>query len=235
MSTVSEIWRYPVKSMGGERLESAAVDELGVAGDRQWGVLDSATGLMLTGRRVPELLMLSATLVDGRPVITTVDGSRLDGDTALSEQLGRRVELRSAADGPGTFENPMDIDRETDWVTWQSSGATLHDGRSTVSLVPRTSLGNHDARRFRINLILDDAEEHDEEDDLTGEVRVGGVTLRIRKPIERCIMVARAQPGLPSDLGVLKQVIRERDNKLGVGAVVTMPGTIAVGDELTSG
>jgi uncharacterized protein YcbX len=231
MLTVSEIWRYPVKSLGGERLESADVDQRGIAGDRQWGVLDVATGLMLTGRRQPELLMLSARLVDGRPHITDEAGRPLADDAALSASLGRDVELRSAADGAGTFENPMDIDNEADWIQWQSSGNTLHDGRSKISLVSSTSLGDHDARRFRINLILDGAGE----DELTGNLRIGGIVAQIRRPIDRCIMVTRAQPGLPRDLRVLKQIIRERDNRLGIGAVVTREGTVAVGDELLAG
>ena len=146
--------------------------------------------------------------------------------------MGRPVELRSAGEGPGTFENPIDIDPESDWesdwVRWQSSGGTFHDGRSKISLVSLDSLGEWDRRRFRINLILDGSGE----DDLAGEVAVGSAVLAIRKPIDRCVMVTRAQPGLPKDLGVLKRVIDERDNKLGVGAVITTPGTITVGDHL---
>ena len=228
MLSVSEIWRYPVKSLGGERLQSAPVDELGVEGDRAWGLLDPATGLTLTGRREPALLMLSARLVDGRPVITCDDGSPLDGDEALSAWMGRPVELRSADDGPGTFENPMDVDNEADWVQWQSSGATLHDGGSKISFVSRGSLGAYDARRFRANLILDGSGE----DELGGELRIGDAVLRVRKPIDRCIMVTRAQPGLPKDLAVLKRVIRERNNQMGIGVVVTTPGMITAGDEL---
>ena len=60
------------------------------------------------------------------------------------------------------------------------------------------------------------------------------VSARRRKPIERCVMVARAQPGIEKDLSVLKQVIREHDNKLGIGAVIAAPGRIAVGDEIVS-
>ncbi len=227
---VAEIWRYPVKSVGGETLASASVDELGIEGDRGWGVFDPATGLVLTARREPELLFLMARLVDGRPLITCDEGSELTDDDALSEHLGRRVELRPASIGPGTFENPMDVDNEADWVRWQSTGGTFHDGRSKVSLVSDESLGEWDRRRFRINLILDGAGE----DEIRGELAIGDATLSIRGPITRCVMVNRAQPGLARDVSVLKRVIRERDNLMGVGAVVTSPGTITVGDELIS-
>lgn len=229
---VAEIWRYPVKSMGGERLDAAAVTSDGIEGDRAWGVYDLATGLVLTARREPSLLFLSAGhRPDGRPTITCEDGADLPDDDALSSWIGRPVELRSAALGPGTFENPMTIDHETgderDWFQWDSAGRTFHDGGSTVSFVSRASLGEWDARRFRANLVLDGGEG---EELLSGEVAVGGAVLTVRKPIDRCVMVTRAQPGLPRDLSVLKRVIAERGNRLAVGATVAAPGRIAVGD-----
>lgn len=227
---VSEIWRFPVKSVGGEQLDRAAVDERGVEFDRAWGVYDPATDKVLTARREPRLLFLSASVVDGRPRIVTDAGDDVSTDDALSEWLGRAVELRSAADGPATFENPMDVDNETDWVSWQSAGLTFHDGRSTISFVSTESLRDWDRRRFRINLILDGGGE----DELTGLVTIGASTLSIRRPIERCVMVTRAQPGIDTDLGVLKTIIRERENRLGVGAVVRSPGAIEVGDELVT-
>ena len=225
---VDEIWRFPVKSTGGEQLQHAAVDERGIEFDRAWGIFDPATGLVLTARREPALLFLRSSVVDGRPVITTSDGDDVSSDEALSTHLGRPVELRSAADGPATFENPMNIDDETDWIQWQSAGVSFHDGRSTISLVARASLRDWDSRRFRINLIVDG----DGDEPTTGAVVVGSTSLTIRKPIDRCVMVTRAQPGIERDLGVLKTIIRERDNQLGVGAIVTNSGTIRVGDEL---
>lgn len=228
---VSEIWRYPVKSVGGERLTAAEVTPDGIDGDRAWGVHDPATGLVLTARREPSLLFLSAVHRPGeRPALHTDDGIELPDDGALSRWIGRPVELRPAVDGPGTFENPMTVDDsgdERDWFQWQSAGRTFHDGRSTVSFVSRASLGEWDARRFRANLVLDDGAG---EDALTGEVRVGDAVLAVRGPIDRCVMVTRAQPGLPRDLSVLERVIAERGNRLAVGATVAVPGRLAEGD-----
>ena len=42
VGTVREIWRYPVKGMAGERLDSAMLDGNGVAGDRLWALRDVA-------------------------------------------------------------------------------------------------------------------------------------------------------------------------------------------------
>jgi uncharacterized protein len=231
MLVVQELWRYPVKSLGGEALPGGDLDELGVRGDRAWGIRDLATGLILTARREPALLMASAAYTGERPLITADTGEALTTDAALSEWIGRPVALVPASDGPGTFENPLDVEHETDWMRWDSAPGTFHDGRSRVSLVSTGSLADHDRRRFRINLVLSG----DGEDDLVGaDVTVGTARLHIRKPIDRCVMVNRAQPGLPADRDVLRRVIRERANLMGVGAVVTQPGSIAIGDAVTA-
>lgn len=227
---VAEIWRFPVKSLGGEMLQSAQVDELGISGDRAWGLYDPAADKVLTARREPRLLFLSAQVIDGVPVIKGADGEVLPDDDALSDWLGQRVVLRAAGAGEVRFEAPLDEDAESNWVAWDSTHGTFHDGRSKLSIVSRGSIGAWDRRRFRLNVVVDEGDERD----LAGEVRVGTVHLMIRQPIDRCIMVTRAQPGIERDLEVLKQIRRERDNELGMGAVVAAAGEMAVGDELVS-
>ena len=49
-------------------------------------------------------------------------------------------------------------------------------------------------------------------------------------PTVRCAIPARAQPGLASDPGVLRAIVRALEQNLGVYASVRMPGRIAVGD-----
>ena len=75
-----ELWRYPVKSLQGERLATANVEADGLQGDRRWGIRDEATGRVLTGRREPRLLEAAATLNEANePVIVLPGGSGLDG------------------------------------------------------------------------------------------------------------------------------------------------------------
>lgn len=57
-----QIWRYPVKSMGGECVESAVVGNSGLAGDRCWAVIDDETREIRSARRWPELLNYRASL-----------------------------------------------------------------------------------------------------------------------------------------------------------------------------
>ncbi|MEY2958829.1 MAG: hypothetical protein RLZZ01_1397 [Actinomycetota bacterium] len=229
---VAEIWRFPVKSMGGERIDQVALTAHGVDGDRAWGVVDVSTGLVLTARREPALLFLSAShRVGRRPEVRTETGDVVPDDAALSEVLSRAVRLRPASDGPGTFESPLvvdDVGRESEWVSWESAGSTFHDGASTVSVVSTDTLGDWDARRFRSNIVVEGAGE----DDWSGQVSIGSAVLAIRRPIDRCVMVTRAQPGLPNDLSVLRRVMAERRNRLAIGATVARPGVVTVGDRI---
>jgi MOSC domain-containing protein len=58
---VAELWRYPVKSLAGEPLDSAEISTDGIPGDRVVQVYD-AEGRMVTARTAPRLLGLKATL-----------------------------------------------------------------------------------------------------------------------------------------------------------------------------
>lgn len=230
MLRVAALWRYPVKSMGGERLPTAELGPHGLPGDRAFGVVDLATGNVLTARREPRLLFATAAWQDGKVAVRGPDGERLETDAALSAWLGRPVRLARAGPRGGTYENPMDTEREADWIAWQGPGHAWHDSaRTRVSLVSTATLGTWDPARFRANVLLDGAGE----DDLVGrQARLGDATLDVRKRVDRCVMVTRAQPGLPIERDVLRTIHRERGGELAVGALVAAPGMVAVGDEL---
>lgn len=240
---VLELWRYPVKSFGGERVPRARVSALGLEGDRRWGLRALDDGTVLTARREPRLLLASARLDDsGAPVLTLPDGAVTDGDAALSRWLGRPVALEAAGAEGGVYENPQDAERETGWVSWQGPGAAWHDSRRTrVSLISTAALGPWDARRFRSNVLLaapgtsSDGRTAPEDALVGGTVRLGGAAFEVVKQVDRCVMVTRAQPGLPVDRDVLRAVHRERGGCLAVGALVTTDGAIAEGDMLFAG
>ena len=223
---VVDLWRFPVKSLGGEQLERVEVGELGFAGDRQWGIRDVTTGKVLTARREPKLLFGTARLAaDGDVAITLPEGDD------LSAWLGYEVELVRAAPGVrGTFENPLDFEHDADWMEWTGPDAVFHDSKRTrFSLVSTTTLGDWDPRRFRTNVIVDG----DGEDELVGRrVRIGTVEAEVTKQIDRCVMTTRPQPGIDRDLDVLRTINKERGGNLAIGCVATTPGAIALGDEV---
>jgi MOSC domain-containing protein len=78
---VSEIWRYPVKSLKGERLNEAEITKLGIPNDRQVAVIRGINGRYLTSRTRPKLLGLQGSLgLDGS---ATINGHRWDTPEAL--------------------------------------------------------------------------------------------------------------------------------------------------------
>ena len=106
VGTVSQLWRYPVKSMGGEQLQTAAVDANGVAGDRGWSVREVEADVTRNAREMPKLLHFRASYTqepsfDSRSpsvAVTTPDGAEIassqdDRDALLSEAAGREVIL----------------------------------------------------------------------------------------------------------------------------------------------
>lgn len=230
MFRVAALWRYPVKSLQGESLDATEVTQCGFPGDRAFGIVDDATGHVLTARREPRLLFATARWHDGEVEIEGPDGRVLDTDEALSAWLGRSVRLARAGAMGGTFENPMDSEHESNWMTWQGPAHAWHDSRRTrVSMVTTTTLGNWAPARFRVNVLLDG----EGEDALVGcQVDMGTSTLDVTKQVDRCVMVTRAQPGLEVDRDVLRAIHRERNGNLAVGALIAREGRVAVGDTL---
>jgi uncharacterized protein YcbX len=107
--TVAQLWRFPVKSMGGGRVDRVRIDRRGVHADRLWAVRDVEKGVTASARRLPVLLGCSARYPvepgpDAGPgnvpgvVITLPDGRELahddaDVNDALSELAGRELKL----------------------------------------------------------------------------------------------------------------------------------------------
>lgn len=231
MLRVVGLWRYPVKSLLGEALDASEVAVTGFPGDRAFGIVDVATGKVLTARREPRLLFAAASWHDGEVDIRTSEGEHLDSDAALSVWIGRPVRLVRAGSEGGVYESPADFENETDWVSWQGPGRAWHDSsRTRVSLVSTGTLGSWAPERFRSNVLLDGADE----DALVGkQVRLGTAVLDVEKRIGRCVMVTRAQPGVEADRDVLRTIHREREGNLAIGALVAEEGHVAVGDDLS--
>jgi uncharacterized protein YcbX len=234
---VQEIWRFPVKSMQGERLQAAEVEPQGLRGDRAFALFDTETGLGLTARRVPQLLFAAAAYRnDGAVTITLPDGTTAGDDGALSHWLGRPVTLRAAAEpGERVFENPADFEHDAVWEPFRGATGAFHDsGQVNVSLLSLATIADWPRRRFRANVVLDGS---GEDALVRSRVGLGDAELDVRMRITRCVMVTRPQPEgvdgpIETDLDVLRAIHRERDSCLAIGATVATPGRFAVGDEL---
>src|SRR5690606_33838937 len=113
---VLELWRFPVKSMQGERVERLDVGPLGVEGDRGYGIIGEGTGLLVSAKADARLFEAFAwTDADG-VVVRLPDGSERhaedpDLSAALSEWLERPVRL---ARPHGTAAYDMTLDPPND-------------------------------------------------------------------------------------------------------------------------
>jgi hypothetical protein len=100
--TVERIWRYPIKSIGGERLDEVAVDARGLAGDRLYAVRD-AEGKFGSGkntrrfRRKPGLLQLQSRYPGGTvtevPELVAPDGKPVADPTSYVRRYLDRNDL----------------------------------------------------------------------------------------------------------------------------------------------
>jgi uncharacterized protein YcbX len=224
---VASLWRYPVKSMGGERLAEIELEGHGVVGDRRWGVRDREAGVVLTAKRCGALLHARACLLDGTTVVALPDGRSAEAgsaelDGALSDWLGRPVALEAAE--PGVAADYDD-------------GFTGPPGRFVdgwpVHLVTTATLAGDDERRYRPNVVVAaEGEPFFEDAWVDGSLAMGEARLDARKPCGRCVMVTRAQPGLAEDRSRLRR-LRGRDGRFGVYLRVARPGVVREGDEVT--
>jgi uncharacterized protein YcbX len=161
VGTVRALWRFPVKSMLGEELDSVELGEGGIAGDRAYAIVDKETGKVASAKHPklwPDLLKCRASLV-GEPradeevppaAIQLADGTSVrtdaaDVDAVLSRFFGREVELSSAADHGYTIdqyhpdEPNYDPDGHRDEVVEAALGAAFFNERGLPSAVPEGS------------------------------------------------------------------------------------------------
>ena len=103
MMTVTTIWRYPVKSMAGERLQSTELTIMGLAGDRVVQVYDRH-GRVVTARTFPRLLRHHATLgIDGEPLVDGLPWRSREVDEFVEAAVGPGAQLKRF-DGPERFD-----------------------------------------------------------------------------------------------------------------------------------
>jgi len=125
IGTVSQVWRYPVKSMAGERVPNITLDALGAIGDRCWTMLEKDSGDIAWGKSAPKLMNLSARYIEEPPIervygpsvppvtIEFPDGdlheNADDIDAAVSEYVGRPLRI-----------HPLESPDNLDHYRWQT-------------------------------------------------------------------------------------------------------------------
>jgi hypothetical protein len=205
---VSEIWRYPVKSLKGERLEQTEITKFGVPGDRQVAVIRTINGRFLTSRSNPKLLGLQGGInPEGVP---TVNGHPWNSSQAL--QL-----VREAAGEPVTLQQvpaPQAFDVLPLLIATDGAARYL----------------NIDHRRLRPNILLTDVPDLEERKWPGRVIAIGEVRIHAEKLRDRCVMTTFDPDTQVQDPSILLRIVRELDGSTALDSSVIHPGKIRVGD-----
>lgn len=276
---IAEIWRHPVKSMGGERLATAQVGASGLPGDRAWAVRDEVRGGIRGAKKLPDLMRCSARYLaepeEGRvkaPEITLPDGSKLladatDAAARVGAAIAAKVSLwpllpasavehyrRGAPDHEDVLTELRAIfGREEgeplpdlsvfppELFQYESPPGTYFDAfpillltdatlRRLAKLAPESKV---DVRRFRPNFVVetsDGADGFPEVGWAGRRIRIGGATLAATVPCPRCVMITHGFDDLPRDPSLMRTVVREANQCIGLYATVATPGPVRAGD-----
>jgi uncharacterized protein YcbX len=206
--SVAALWRYPVKTLAGEALESAELTVDGIPGDRTVHVR-GPEGIR-TSRRFHRLLGLHATLgPDGEPL---VEGRPWTDPDVLAL-------VRDAAGPDAWLERSEDAERfDILPLLVATDGAVRSFGR--------------DVRRLRPNILIGGVDGMDEVTWPGATLHIGEAVIRLDSLRPRCPMTTVDPDTLVRDREVLQDIIRRFDGRLALNADVAHPGTIRVGDEV---
>jgi hypothetical protein len=209
---VEELWRYPVKSMRGEQLDSVELGLDGLEGDRLVHARESG-GRVVTSRFRPGLLGLNGTLgPDGEPLV--------DGEPWTSPAVLAKVRAVTAPDVELIRFHGVDHGQRYDVLPL----TVLTDGMARAVGV--------DHRRFRPNILIGGVEELAETRWPGSYLRAGGVLIGVRKRRSRCVMTTFDPDTLEQDPSVLKRVVTSFAGTVALDCWVEAPGPIAVGDRV---
>jgi uncharacterized protein YcbX len=204
---IQELWRYPVKSMAGERIESVELTEAGIVGDRTVLVAGPG-GRIITSRTHPRLLGLHGSLAPDGAVL--VNGKPWD-DPEIAEAV-------QAAAGP-------------------QARLVRYDGLERFDVLPLLigtdgafeQLGV-DHRRLRPNIVIGGVDGLAERGWPGRRLRLGGAIASVAKLRSRCVMTTYDPDTQVQDLSVLRRIASEFGGQMALDCAVVSGGRIAVGD-----
>lgn len=279
---IREIWRYPVKSMAGERLDSVELDAGGIPGDRGWAVRDEVRGGIRGAKKIAGLMRCGARYLEpptrgsvGAPEITLPDGSKLRANAAdAAERVSAAVEAKVTLWPllPATAldhyrrgaPDHADVERELRSIFGRTPDEPLPD----LSKLPRelfefeSPLGTYfdafpllvlstatlerlakaapasrvDVRRFRPNFVIETdpgIEGYVDAEWAGRKLRLGGLEIDGALACPRCVMVTHGFADLPRDPGLLRAIVRDANQNVGLYARPLGEARVRVGDEVS--
>jgi uncharacterized protein len=201
--TVVSIWRYPVKSMLGEELNSSYITERGLVGDRSYALIDQETGKVASAknpRKWGKLFDFRAAFIDTPQVVENIlpavritfpDGTHIYSDQAddinhaLSKVLGREVTLmRANLEKPSYEEYWPDIEglAQREKVTDEAMPPQTFFDIAVIHIFTTSTInrlrqlypeGRFEVRRFRPNIVIESESSSEEKNDFIENLWVG--------------------------------------------------------------
>jgi uncharacterized protein len=204
---IVEIWRYPVKSMAGERLAAARIDALGIEGDRVVHVED-ARGRVVTARTHPQLLAHRAVLAaSGEPLVDGAPWTHPRARQGVVDIVGQGARLVRDESADRFDVLPLLV---------ATDGAITQFG--------------YDGRRLRPNIVVGDVDGLAERSWPGHYLRVGEVLIGVQDLRGRCVMTTFDPDTLAQDPKVLRRIVDEFGGELALNCHVIRGGEIRVGD-----
>lgn len=228
---IKAIFRYPVKSMAGEQLESAELGWHGLEGDRRFALLrvGNESGFpWLSASRLPQLLQY-------KPV------NKGDGDlpTHVITPGGQELELRGEVlrqELSAAFGSPLQMMQLNQGIFDEAKVSVI--STATIQTIGQEVGFDLDVRRFRPNLLIETIDGAPfAEDAWVGKIirfkddaDAAGISVSMRDP--RCAMINFDPVTGVSDPQVMKAAVRLNDNDAGLYASVVKTGSLSVGDRI---
>jgi hypothetical protein len=209
---VAELWRYPVKSMRGEQLQSADVLTTGIRGDREIVVLSTARNRIITSRTHHRLLGLQGGIdpATGKATVNDIPWDDPAAAQLATEAIGEPAELIYIP-GPERFDVlPLLV--------------------ATDGAIQSINL---DRRRFRPNILIGGVGGLAERRWEGKRIRLGAVEIHVAQLRARCVMTTYDPDTLEQDRSVLFRIVSDYDGTMALDCSVLIPGAINAGDPVT--
>ncbi len=230
--TVAALWRWPVKSFGGEPVAALRIDGRGAGGDRTHALWDVTRDKRLTAREAPRILRWHAAYPDD-------PGDRLDPAAPPSPTLTAPDGTVHAWDDPALpgllgddLDRPVRLTRDT--AGQQDLGRSLLVTTEASLAALRAELGDDrlDLRRFRPNLHLHlDADPFAEERGWEGgAITVGDAVLDVLHPCVRCVIPTRDPDTTERNPAILRHLAAAHETLFGINVRPRGAATIRCGD-----
>jgi hypothetical protein len=235
LGVVEAIFRYPVKSMAGEQLESASAGWHGIEGDRRLAlrrVNDRSGFPWLSASKLPELILFNPLREEGDTEsdlpthVRTPDGRTMD---IFGDELAVEVERLHKA--------PVQMMHLRDGIFDAASMSVI--ATDTIEEIGKVAGKALDIRRFRPNIVVRLVKRGSFQEDswLGGTLVFGdvkdGVRISVNMRDERCSMINLDPDSGHSSPGILKAVVRMNDNNAGVYGSVVRTGRVGVGQTVS--